>query len=255
MTAPRPLLGILGGMGPQAGVDLAGKLISTARAGSDQDHLPFVLFSMPGQIADRTDYLLGNTDINPAHAIADQLETMSGLGVTVAVMACNTAHAAPIFDVILQQLRKNRVELQLLHLVHESVAYISREFPGIGKVGVLGTSGAHQSRLYEKALAGAGLEAVAPDPSFREEVLHAAVYDRDFGIKATAGEVSAKARGLILSALDHLNSRGAEAVILGCTELPLAINAPCVAGIPVLDPAQIVAERLVHMLRPDRSAR
>ena len=74
MNAPEPLLGILGGMGPQAGLDLAQKLIAATRADNDQDHVPFVLFSLPGSVADRTAYLLGVSGTNPAYAIADQLE-------------------------------------------------------------------------------------------------------------------------------------------------------------------------------------
>lgn len=254
MRAPEPLLGILGGMGPQAGVDLAGKLIASTRAEKDQDHIPFVLFSLPGSVADRTAYLLGGSDTNPAYAIADQLESMSGLGVTVAVMACNTAHAAPIFDVILQQLQERGVDIRLLHLVDEAVAYLGRNFPAIGKVGVLGTSGTYQSRLYEKALEGAGFETILPEAEIRAGMVQAATYDPGFGIKATAGAVSSKARELLRAAIVHVVERGAEAVILGCTELPLAIAEPIVEGIPVLDPALIMAERIARVSGPGQAA-
>jgi aspartate racemase len=254
MNAPEPLLGILGGMGPQAGIDLAQKLIASTRAENDQGHVPFVLFSLPGPVADRTAYLLGESDANPAYAIADQLESMSGLGVTVAVMACNTAHAAPIFDVILEQLRERQVNLRLLHLVSETVACLGRDYPDISKVGVLGTSGTYQSGLYERALEDAGLKTVLPEPDIREGIVHAAIYDTRFGIKATAGTVSVKALELVRSAIAHLGERGAEAVILGCTELPLVIDEPIVEGILVLDPARIMAERITRVLRPGRSA-
>ena len=254
MNEREPLLGILGGMGPQAGVDLAHKLIAATRAGNDQDHIPFVLYSLPGSVADRTAYLLGDSDTNPAHAIADQLQSMSGLGVTVAVMACNTAHAAPIFDVIRQQLEARGIGIRLLHLVDETVAYLGRSFPAISKVGVLGTSGTYRSRLYERALEDAGFESILPEPEIRDEMVHAATYDPRFGIKATAGVISAKARELVHSAIAHVVDHGAEAVILGCTELPLAVTEPVVAGIPVLDPAQIIAARIIQVLRSGRAA-
>ena len=102
MSLPTPLIGILGGMGPQAGLDMAEKLIAMTRAECDQDHLPFILFSLPECISDRTDFLLGKTDTNPAQAIAEQFEKMADMGVTIAVMACNTAYAGPIFDTALE---------------------------------------------------------------------------------------------------------------------------------------------------------
>ena len=110
MTFPSPLIGILGGMGPQAGLDMAEKLIAMTQTQCDQDHIPFLLFSLPDTVPDRTLYLLGKNSDNPAYAIADQFEKMSKMGVTLAVMACNTAHAPPIFDVVLQLLETRGVQ-------------------------------------------------------------------------------------------------------------------------------------------------
>ena len=235
-------------MGPQAGVDMAEKLIAATRAGQDQDHLPFVLFSYPGTVPDRTAFLLGQTDINPAYAIADQLEKMATLGVTIAVMACNTAHAGPIFEVVLGQLRDKRADLQALHLVDETISHLRPPLPLARRIGVLGTIGTYQSGLYEQALEDAGLEAVLPDPVVREEMVQAAIYAPGFGIKACAGRVSTEARRRVHSALKHLDSLGAEAVILGCTELPLAVDTDQLDGLPVLDPARIVAAKLIELV-------
>jgi aspartate racemase len=252
MSKKRQLVGILGGMGPQAGVDMAEKLIAATHADSDQDHIPFVLFSYPGTVPDRTAYLLGHTDINPAFAIAEQLEKMAELGVTTAVVACNTAHASPIFDVILKQLRDKQVDLQLLHLVEETTNHIFTHFPRARRIGVLGTIGTYQSGLYEQALKNAGLEAVLPDPVVREDMIQAAIYAPGFGIKACAGKISSEARRRIYSAISHLNRLGVEGVILGCTELPLAIDEDLVDGVPMLDPARIVAAKMVQLICPDK---
>lgn len=250
MNAQKHLVGILGGMGPQAGVDMAAKLIASVEAASDQQHVPFVLFSMPGEVSDRTAFLLGKTAENPAFSIAAQLEKMAGLGVTVAVIACNTAHARPIFDVVLSTLREKGVDVPILNLVEETVAYLRREFPGVTRVGVLGTHGTYLAGMYDRALAEAGLETVLPSQAIREEAVHAAIYTPGFGIKSTAGVVSARARELVRSAITQLRELGAEAVILGCTELPLAIAETRYAGIPVLDPARIVARQLVDRICP-----
>jgi len=239
-------------MGPQAGLDLAEKLITLTRTTRDQDHIPFVLFSLPGTVPDRTAFLLGQEDINPAYAIADQFEKMSTMGITVAVMACNTAHASPIFDVVMDLLRDRGVELRILHLVQETIAYIRQNYAQIQRVGILGTQGTYESRLYEQALEDVGLETVLPNPVIRENNVHAALYSPVFGIKACSDAISEEAANRIRAAICHLHERGAEAVILGCTELPLAVKESHIDGIPILDPALIIAEKLIRETYPDK---
>ena len=252
MTFPSPLIGILGGMGPQAGLDLANKIITLTRTRKDQDHIPFILFSLPATIPDRTGFLLGKEDINPAHAIADQFERMSAMGVTMAVMACNTAHAGPIFSVALDLLQERGVKLRILHMINETVSYIRENHQQVRRVGVLGTQGTYQARLYDQALEDAGLAAVIPDPKVRRVNIHAALYAPDFGIKTCPDAVSGEARCRILSAIHHLHKLGAEAILLGCTELPLAVKEDHVDGIPVIDPARIIAEKLIKETYPDK---
>lgn len=252
MSSKKPLVGILGGMGPQAGLDMAGKIIAMTRTERDQEHLPFVLFSMPGEIADRSAYLRGEAVENPGYAIAKQLEKMSTLGVTIAVIACNTAHAGPIYDLVLKLLKDRGHELPMLHLVRETVEYIRREHPAIQKIGVLGTQGTYHSNLYGQALADVSLQSILPEPAIREEVVQTAIYAPKYGIKASPGVITDKARELARSAVRHVRQCGAEAVILACTELPLAIAEEQFEGIPVIDPARIVARRLVQLCCPEK---
>ncbi len=253
MTLPSPLIGILGGMGPQAGLDLAEKLISLTRAQGDQDHIPFILFSLPEMVADRTAFLLGKQTVNPAYALAEQFEKMSSLGCTIAVMACNTAHAGPIFDVALDLLRGKGIELRILHMVKETVAHIQETCPQIRRVGILATHGAYQAGLYEQALGQAGLETILPDAEIREKI-HQAIYSSVYGIKVCPGVVSAEASRHIYSAVRHLLDLGAGAIILGCTELPLAVKEDRIDGIRMLDPTMIIAEKLIRETYPDKLA-
>lgn len=254
MTIPSPLIGILGGMGPQAGLDMADKLIAMTHTQCDQDHIPFVLFSLPETVPDRTSYLLGKTASNPAHSIADQFETMAAMGVSIAVMACNTAHAGPIFDAALEIMRTRGVEIRILHLIRETVNHIRESHPDTRRVGILGTQGTYQARLYDQALEDVGLEVVLPDPAVREHDIHAALYAPSFGIKSCPGEVTEEASSRIRKAIRHLQSNGAEAVILGCTELPLAIKEDQLDGMPILDPAKILVKKLIGESYPDKLA-
>ena len=88
------MIGILGGMGPQAGVDLATKVISQTRAEKDQDHIPLMLIGDP-HVPDRTAFLFGRTDINPAHAMAKSVNMLIASGAQCVGIACNTAHSPP----------------------------------------------------------------------------------------------------------------------------------------------------------------
>ena len=254
MTSSSPLIGILGGMGPQAGLDLADKLITLTQTKRDQDHIPFILFSLPDTVTDRTAFLLGKETINPAYAIAEQFEKMSALGVTVAAMACNTAHAGSIFDLVLDLLEKKGVELRILNMVQNSVSYIRENYPQIKRVGLLATQGTYQTRLYDQALEEAGLNVILPDPTIREQNIQAALYSPDFGIKACPEAVSKEASSRIHSAIDHLHDHGAEAILLGCTELPLAVKERQINGIPILDPTRITAEELIKATYPHKLA-
>ena len=255
MSLPTPLIGILGGMGPQAGLDMAEKLIAMTRAKCDQDHLPFVLFSLPECISDRTDFLLGKTDTNPAQAIAEQLEKMADIGVTIAVMACNTAHARPVFDVALEILREKKVELQVLHLIDETIAHIKNRHPQVRRVGLLATQGTYKTRLYDQALEAEGLQCVIPEEQVRINDIHAALYDPSFGIKTCDGPATEQAVARVRAAIEHVIQLGAEGVILGCTELPLAVKEDRIGGIPILDPAKIMAEKLVMEISPAKLVR
>jgi aspartate racemase len=174
------------------------------------------------------------------------------MGVSLAVMACNTAHAAPIFDVVLELLETRSVDLPILHLIDETVAFIGRAYPQIKKIGILGTQGTYQAHLYDKAIENAGLEAILPDPDVRKNDIHTALYAPEFGIKTTAGAVTKEASRRVLSAIRHLKQRGAEAIVLGCTELPLAIRDEEIDGMPILDPAKIIVERLIMETYPDK---
>ncbi|HEY5775920.1 MAG TPA: amino acid racemase [Xanthomonadales bacterium] len=253
MTLPSPLIGILGGMGPQAGLDLAEKIINLTRAESDQDHVPFILFSLPKMVSDRTAFLLGRQQTNPAFAIAEQFEKMSTLGCTIAVMACNTAHAGPIFDVALDLLDQKGIKLRILHMVRETVAHIQMTRPRIKRVGILGTEGTYQTGLYDRALENAGLEAILPAAEIRKSI-HDAIYSTDFGIKVSTSVVSERATKYVHEAVRHLVELGAEAVILGCTELPLALKDNQVDGVQIVDPARIIAEKLIFETYPEKLA-
>ena len=108
-------------MGPYAGADLVRKVFDhTLTDGTDQSHLPVALLSYPHRLIDRSTFLFNETDINPAVAMAEIAEQLAGLGATVVGMPCNTAHAPPIFDVMVERLAETAPGLRALNMIDEA---------------------------------------------------------------------------------------------------------------------------------------
>lgn len=246
-----PVIGIVGGVGPYAGLDLQRKILEQTIAAADQDHLPVISVSWPGPIPDRTAYLLGHVAENPALAIVEQLRLLANTGATVAGIPCNTAHAPAIFDVIENGVAGFVRPLRLVNMINEMAAHLASHYPAIRTVGVLSTTGTWRARLYPAALEPLGYRVVAPDEELQEMIVHPAIYDSAYGIKAT-GVVTARARSGLVKVVTTLREMGAEGVIAGCTELALAFPEREYDGLMVIDPTLALARALVRAADPQR---
>jgi len=245
------MIGIVGGVGPFAGLDLLGKILGQTVAQTDQDHLTVVSLSQPSTIPDRTAFLLSETNLNPAQPILAQLHQLEQLGAAVAGIPCNTAHAPPIMDVIEQRLAASTGRLRLLHMINEVAQMLQRRYPSVKTVGVLSTIGTTFARVYPLTLEPLGYEVIDPDDSLLKRAVHPAIYDTQYGIKA-CGYATEKARQDILLAVDHLGERGAQAIILGCTELPLALSGKEIDGLPLIDSTMVLARALIRAVDPQK---
>lgn len=243
------MIGVIGGAGPFAGLDLLEKVLGQTVAHRDQDHLTVINVSQPAAIADRTAFLLGEIALNPAQPILDQLRQLEQFGATVAGIPCNTAHAPPIMDVIEQELDASGSRLHLLNMISEVGFMLQRHYPSVQTVGLLSTIGTAVSNVYPLTLEPLGFQVLEAQEQAVKEMVHAAIYDAQYGIKA-CGYATEKARGDILSAVDYLGERGAEAIILGCTELPLAVTEKEVNGLPQIDSTMALARALIRAVDP-----
>ena len=244
------IIGIVGGMGPSAGIDLSGKIIAQTLAGSDQKHLAQLLFSFPSKISDRTRYILGQESVNPGIAIAGVLEKLEASGATVACLACNSAHATVIFDEVLSQLNNKGLKIKLLHMVREVGVFIRQHYPQVKRVGVLGTTGTYVSGLYE-ILEEFGLD--VRNVSEKEQAkLHSSIYSPSFGIKSSPDQITTKAKELLYEACQALKDKGTELLVFGCTEFPLVHRQPDFEGLPVVDSNLVLARALIRAVAPEK---
>lgn len=245
------VIGIVGGVGPYAGLDLQRKILEQTIAAGDQDHLPVIAISWPAPIPDRTEYLLGRAAENPAYPILEQLRLLANAGAAVVGIPCNTAHAPAIFDVIRAGVAGFERPIRLLHMIDETAAHLATHHPALRTVGVVSTTGTWQARLYPAALEPLGYHVVVPDEALQTAVIHPAIYDPAYGLKAT-GKATARAKDDLNQGLDMLCEMGAEAIILACTELPLAYPEREYGGRPLIDPALALARALIREIDPNK---
>ena len=246
------MIGLVGGVGPYAGIDLLKKVYDNTIANNDQEHLDTVLLSMSSSINDRTEFIEGKVKDNPAESITKVLLKLENIGVTVAGIPCNTAHYSGIFNVVLQRLKENKSSIKLLNMISETISFIETNYPEISKVGVLSTTGTYKSGIYSEKLNSKEYEVIVPTIEIQEELIHTAIYETTYGIKAFSNPVKQQAIKNLREGISFLKSKGAEAVILGCTEIPLAFPQKEIEGMITFDPTNILARALVNNYAPNK---
>lgn len=242
-------IGIVGGVGPLAGVDLHKKIIKNTNAHSDQEHLPVYHISCGHLITDRTEYYLNQTLKNPAIAIFNVITQLHQMQCSIIGIPCNSAHIPCIRDAldnVIQLSYSNDIEV--LHLIKEVGLHIKSE--GIEKVGLLATKGTIQSKLYQETLDKMGIQVVVPTTDERINRVHDSIYHAEYGIKAKS-LVTDRAREILLEETEHLIHEGVESVVLGCTELPLALTEDMVR-IPLLDATDVLARAMIYRSNPSK---
>lgn len=237
MLAPTPgLVGVLGGMGPLATLDFLHKVLAATPAQRDQDHVPMIVSSIP-QVPDRTAAFRGEGE-SPLPALRACGERLAAAGAGLLVLPCNTAHLW--FDAL-----QSALQLPMLHLADTALAELARRAPG-ARVGLLATDATLASGLYLN-------RAPSPAPHW---VLPTAVEVVDWvmpGIAAVKAGTPDLGRDLLLQAAQALQRRGAEALLLGCTELPLVLD-EALLGLPVIDATDALARAVVAWSQAQRTA-
>ncbi len=210
-------IGIIGGMGPLATADLFQKIILHTQASCDQDHLR-VLIDSNTNIPDRTEALLhGGAD--PAPELVSSAQGLERQGAEILIMPCNTAHN--FYDAV-----QKAVSVPVLHMIRLTAQTLVER--GIKTAGLLATDGTIQTGIYQRTFLGTGVKLLTPEEENQRAIM-GMIYQ---GVKAGRRDydVSAARR-----AMESLMKQGAETLILGCTELPLAVG---LYGLefPVTDP-------------------
>ncbi|HET9000410.1 MAG TPA: amino acid racemase [bacterium] len=241
-TAPRrragarrdeKVVGVLGGMGPLATADFYAKLVRLTPARTDQDHLRVIIDSNP-KIPDRTAGLEGKGPDPTPHLVATA-QALERAGAEVIAMPCNSAHA--YLPAIMHSVR-----IPVLDIMEEVAAAAAALTPRPRAIGLLATPGTVRARLYHRALASRGIAVVEPT-AVEEEDVHTAIN------AVKAGDLGPAARARLHGVARALIRRGAAAIVLGCTELPLVMSSKDVS-VALLDGTEILAAAALREALP-----
>lgn len=227
------VVGIIGGMGPQATADLFQKIIAQTPAQRDQDHLEVLIYNLP-QIYDRTEAILGRGP-SPLPQLESAAQGLVSLGAELLAIPCNTAHY------FVENLERG-IAVPIIHMPKEVARFIKSQ--GLGeKIGLLATDGTIISGVYQQALAAEDLVSINPELEDQAKVMDV-IYGEQ-GIKA--GFVESRQERELREVALRLVEQGAKAVIAGCTELTTLFDQfPLQAGVPLISANDILAKAIVR---------
>jgi aspartate racemase len=224
------VIGVLGGMGPAATADFYQKIIRATPAKADQDHLKVLIYSNP-QVPDRTAAIRGEGP-DPLPVLIASAQILVQGGADLITIPCVTAHH--YYDALQQA-----VPVSILHLIGETVTAVATDHPRVHRLGLLATTGTLQARLFNQFFEPRGFTLIAPDPAVQVSCVMEAIY------AVKRGDPHETAGRLVRQAAQHLLDRGAEAILAGCTEVPLILQDGDVT-VPVIDPTWILAQAAVR---------
>jgi aspartate racemase len=232
-------VGILGGMGPAAGADFARLFVAACAehmrgrgiAVSDQAFPEHWLAQVP--VPDRSS-ALGSPGFGGHQPLEPMLQAMgklAALGATTIAVACNTAHAWH------DELQERFPQLEVLHVAREVARTLAAR--GVRQVGLLATTGTYGTGLYDQACVQAGVQCHSPTVEERAQLMYG-IYS---GVKVGDMDTAHHAFASVARALSKRH--GLQTLVLGCTEIPLALTSvPGMAGLDLIDPAELLAQAL-----------
>ncbi|TWH45798.1 aspartate/glutamate racemase family protein [Sporomusa sp. KB1] len=232
-------IGIVGGVGPSATVDFMDKIIRNTDAKKDQEHIKMVVEHNP-QIPDRTRNLIGDGP-DPTIALYSACKKLESNDANIIAIPCNTAHA------FVKRIQPY-LSIPIINMLYETVEHIKKYYNDRKTIGLLATDGTIKSKVYHEVVAKTEFSILVPEEEYQAKVMNAIYGEK--GVKA--GYTAGVCKTDLLMAVEHLVQKGAEIIILGCTELPLLLSESpdyqiLDKSVAVLDPTEILARKCVSL--------
>jgi aspartate racemase len=226
------VVGVIGGLGPDATMDFFGKVLHHSKAVKDQDHIHLIIENNP-KTPNRNDAIAGRGP-SPGPALADMARALERAGADFVVMACNTAHAY-----------ENDIRAALtkpfISLIDEVVDEVRRLHPTAQRVGVLATQGSRDAKIFTSAFARHGIDVVQLDELSQDRFM-ALLYRIKAGVRSRDVREGMQQLG------EELVAMGADILIAGCTEVPLVLQQGDNSKM-MIDSTDVLAKRCVMYAR------
>ena len=232
MSATSKVIGVLGGMGPEATVDFMTKVIALTPAEKDQDHIRMLVDHNP-TVPNRQTAILDNGE-DPGPVLAEMAKRLEQAGADMLVIPCNTAY-------VFAAGAREAVSIPLISIIDVTIDAVLQRNSSIGNVGVLATNGCLQGGVYQEALQGRSLSPVLPSGDELTELMVLVN-------KIKAGDKSTSVAAAMRELANALVARGAEAIVAGCTEIPLVLD-ESMLNVALIASTDALAEETVRRAR------
>lgn len=222
-------IGIIGGMGPEATVDLFSKIVASTPSRKDQDHLRIIIDNNP-KVPSRFKFIMGEGE-DPLPYLIEMAQRLERYGADLLLTPCNAAHH--FYDQI-----QEKVKIPILHIAQETRRHIESMKPRPEKVGLMASGSTVKAGIYQKVFQGSKIRLVLPD-SKKQEMISKMIYTFKQRVRTK------KLERTLMHVAHSLVEMGAEAIILGCTELPLILSG-VKSSIRFIDANDILARAAVR---------
>lgn len=221
-----PIIGILGGMGPEATVELMKRIVAATPAKDDADHIHLIVDNNPN-VPSRIAALIDETGESPLPVLQQMAKRLEAAGANVLAIACNTAHwyAEDIAKVVRSPV------LDMVALTADRIALNGT----YRKVGLLASTAVIKIGLYRKELARHAIETVVPRRQEDVMIIIRAI---------KAGKIDAGLRSAFAEIANELLSDGVDLLLVACTELSVVADA-IPASLPVIDALDVLTDEIV----------
>ena len=225
------VIGILGGMGPEATLECYSRIIKCTPAKKDQEHLRVIIDANP-KVPDRTAAIIGQGE-SPLTILVEGCRCLQRAGADFIIIPCVSAH------LFLDQIQE-QIKLRILSIFDTIAEAIVNEYADTKTIGLMGTTGTIRGGLLQKRLAREGIHTLVPDEKHQSKVM-AAIYDIKNSQSARREE---EFTSDLIATAESLISKGAQGIIAGCTEIPLALKQKHLS-VPYFDALSILARAAV----------
>ncbi|MFZ7126690.1 MAG: aspartate/glutamate racemase family protein [Desulfobacterales bacterium] len=227
------VVGIIGGMGPEATVDFMNRVIKATPAMDDCDHIRMLVDNNP-KVPSRIAAILEGTGESPVPCLQAMARRLASWGADFLAMPCNTAH---YYHPDIQK----AVAIPLLDMIDLAVQAILHRNPGIARIGLLASAAVIRLQLYERRFAGDNVDMLKPADTLQARMMEAIK-------KIKTSRYGREVVAAMQAGADDLTGRGAEAILVACTEISI-VGGEIRTSVDLYDSAQILAEAVVKEAR------